>query len=146
MAREPATHEFILRVLRAFDFGDGDSIWWRTDGEYAPVTFLVNCNDEFYWGCADCEEVTPRNIGILEQSIADCKEATKGKSFGAGTCSERGSTVYAPMLFCARVRKMRPQGAVYPGGDDHAGVRLLLDACGPPRDVDLHNPRPAPVA
>jgi hypothetical protein len=100
------TLAFILRVLRACDSFDGagaDSIWWRTDGEYAPVTFLVRCSDEFYWRTADCEALTPENVAAFEQAIVDCKVA-----------DSPGGEAYAPMLFCARVRKMRPMRGQMP--------------------------------
>lgn len=136
-------YAFLLRVMRVFDGFDGpstDSIWWRTDEEYAPFTIFVNCNDVFMWGCADCEPLTPANIGEMERAVADCIAATRGKSYWG----ERGTSVFAPMLFCARVRGMRPQGAAYPEGGDHAGVRALFDACGPERDVGVGNPQRPP--
>ena len=62
--RDPA---FVLRVLRAFaEWGDGDAVvegaphgllWWRVDGEYAPVTFLVTLSDVFRWASADAERI-----------------------------------------------------------------------------------------
>lgn len=122
---------FILRVLSACNSFDGpgaDSIWWRTDGDYAPITFLVGCNDEFSYATADCEDLTPANVEAFEQAIADTIAATQVGIWGA-----RGCSVFAPMLFCARTRKMRPLPGAYPVGDDHAGVRALLDACGPVR-------------
>lgn len=129
------TLEFTLRVLRAFggvrdDLAETDDLWWRTDGEYAPVTFFVKCSDVFEWGCADLEQITPENIHVLEQATKDCEGAMK---FGA---------VYAGILFCCRVRGMRPQGAIYDHYDK--GMWHLLDAAGPPREVGFGNPRKHP--
>ena len=69
------TLAFTLRVLRIFDSFDGpssDSLWWRTDGEFAPVTFLVKCSDEFYYACADLERLTPENIEAALEASSPC--------------------------------------------------------------------------
>lgn len=132
-AKKAIDTEFILKVLRIFNGFDGpscDAIWWRTDGEYAPVTFLVNCNDEFWWASADCERLTPENLPILERAIADCKAAVP-----------RLGKIWASTLFVARVRGMRPQGAAYPS---ERALWPLFDACGPEREVDFGNPKSAP--
>lgn len=86
--------DFVMRVLRATSFDLCDTIWWRTDGEYAPVTFMVLCSDSFEYACADSEPVTPGNIGELEQAIADCVQV-----YG------RTGDQYGPLLFVARVRR-----------------------------------------
>jgi len=109
-----------LRVMRIFDGFDGpscDSVWWRTDGEYAPVTMIVNCNDLFLWGCADCETITEANFDALEATIAEV--ATIDDS-----AVEEGV-----LLWCCRVRGNRPQPPYY----KHLTPALhkLFDACGP---------------
>lgn len=124
--------EFIMRVLRTTAFENCDDIWWRTDDEYAPLTLFVNCSDVFCWGTADAEEVTPENVAIMEQAYADCRAA-----------DPRSGYIYGSMLFCARVRGMRPQGAAYPG-EDHKALWPLFDACGPERTIEMGNPRPQP--
>lgn len=123
----PEQAAFVHRVLTVFAENDlCGSLYWRTDGEYAPVTFFVNCNDVFCWGCADGEDVTPANLGVLEQAIADC-EAIDAV---VGSC-------YAVDLFASRVRGMRPQGCCYP---DDRRFWPLLDAAGPVREVGIGNP------
>lgn len=117
---------FIRRVLTAVDSFDCEELLWRVDGE--QVKFMVKCSDVFAWGCADCEEVTPDNVAVLEQSYADTAAACK---FG---------TIYAQELFCCRVRKMRPQGACYPEKEGFAALWPLFDACGPERETSLGNP------
>lgn len=117
--------EFVLRVLRATAFDNCWDIWWRTDNDppyedYSPLTFLVNCNDQFYWATADCEELTPANIDEFERAFQDVKAVG----------DERGSNGAA--LFCSRVRKMRPQPPFYRGMTP--AVAALFDACGPVRD------------
>jgi hypothetical protein len=124
---------FILRVLQATGFDDCDTIWWRTDGEYAPITFFVNCNDTFWWGTADCEEITPENLPLFEQTLADEKAVT----------GYHGA-IWVGALFAARVRQMRPQGAAYP--KEQPGLWPLFDACGPPRQTGFGNPYPSPMA
>lgn len=109
----------VMRVLSATAFDNCQDVWWRVDGEYAPVTMLVNCNDVFYWGCADAEAITQENIGVFEQSYKD-------------------SETHGEVLFCCRVRKMRPQGAYYKYID--ADEKHLFDDCGPPREKDMGNP------
>lgn len=122
---------FNLRVLDAVAFDNCDMLWWRTDGEYAPITFFVNCNDLFWWATSDAEDVTPENVHLLEESIKDVE--------AIDDCSS-----WATSLFCCRSRKMRPQGAAYP-----KDKRLwpLFDACGPAREVDksgFGNPKEHP--
>lgn len=126
---EPPLFEFVLRVLSIFDGFDGPSneqVWWRTDEEYAPITLFVNCNDTFFWGCSDCETITPENVAVLEQAVADAQAADK---HGASHATE---------LFCARVRNMRPQGACYKYYP--RTMWPLFDACGEPRKTGLGNP------
>lgn len=120
--------QLVFDVLKLLDENDACSndIWWRTDGEYAPCTFIVNCNDVFAWASSDSEDITKDNIDILKQSFIDCEAALEhGKHYG-------------PLLFCARSRKKRLQGAAY----DHIDEKLwpLFDACGPEREIDYSNP------
>jgi len=118
--------EFVMRVLGLASKWDiCGSLWWRIDGEYAPITFFVNCNDVFYWGCADAETITPENVDLLEQSMKDAE----------GT--HQYGELYGTMLWCARVRKQRPQGAAYP---DERELWPLFDECGPERETGFGNP------
>lgn len=101
------------------------SVWWRCDGKFAPITFLLNMNDVFAWACADAEELTLENLPVFEQAVKDCMEA----------CDV--GEAYAPNLFAARIRKMRPQGAAYPPDKE---LWPLFDAAGPVREIGLGNP------
>jgi hypothetical protein len=130
--------DFTVRVLKAFAEFDGEAnhelLWWRTDGEYAPVTFFVMCSDLFWWATCDSIRLTPENIGALEQATRDCLEADRVVG-----------GVDAPLLFCCRVRGMRPQGAYY--GRIEKSLWHLFDACGPRRDVSTSafgNPKSRP--
>lgn len=131
--------EFIQELLQLFDkYDQHDDLMWRTGRMWGggnfeePASFMVRCNDTFEWGCADMEDVTPDNLPLLRSAFEDCHR-------------EHGyvGTTYATMLFVARVRQMRPQGAAYPP-DDLGGIIKLLNECGPEREVGLGNPRPAP--
>jgi hypothetical protein len=119
---------FIMRVLRVTALENCDDIWWRTDSEYAPLTIMTNCSDCFWWGSADGDRVTPENIDVFEQAYVDLKAIEKDD------CTAR---CYGTMLFSARLRKMRPQGAAYP---ENRVLWPLFDACGPERVVERGNP------
>jgi hypothetical protein len=118
--------DFIMRVLRVFsDADDADYLWWKAAGE--GVEFFVMCNDVFAWGTADAEPITPENIGELEQAYRDAGKA----------CGDKWGTNGA-LLFVARQRKMRPQGAYYKSLEE--AERPLFDACGPYRPAGFGNP------
>lgn len=77
------------------------------------ITPYVNCNDLFWWGCADDEEVKVEDIPLLLQSLED-------------------SPKNGALLYCARKRGMRPQTPYYKyfEGEEH-----LFDACGESREL-----------
>ena len=93
----------------------------------ADDRYWVNCNDLFFWGCADSEEITEDNILDLSNALEEC-EALGCRNEGFG-------------LFVARRRGMRPQGAAYPSKPE---LVALYDACGPKRETGLGNPEPQP--
>lgn len=123
--------EIAMRVLSVTaKYDEFDQIWWRTDGEYSPVTFLVNCNDVFWWGCSDAEDINEQNI--------DCFELAFEKSSSAMDVG----FAYAGILFCCMSRQMRPQGAFY----NFLPKELwpLIDDCGPERKSGIGNPEDRP--
>lgn len=125
----PATrvHDFVMQLLAFIaDEELHGLIWWRTDGEYAPITFWTNSNDLLAWGCADGEEINETTLPLLRQAVADCKAIDP--VCGAITGCE---------LFACRLNKMRPQGAAYPKDRE---LWPLFDACGPEREIGLGNP------
>lgn len=91
-------------------------IWWRTDGDYAPVSIFVNCNNVFDPGMADCECITPSNIDMFEEASKDIRAITDL------------ADEYIPMLFCARIRGQRPMDDMYP---ENEALWPLFNACGP---------------
>jgi hypothetical protein len=128
---ELTTEQFILEVLQLTAMFPNDlcsELMWRCDREYAPITFFINCSDLFYWGCADGETVTKENIHILRESIKDLAPYALSRQD-------------ASLLFCCRVRKMRPQGAYYKYIDKE--VWHLYDEAGPEREIGNGNtPKP----
>ena len=128
--------KFIERLLKVGEKYDmRDQFYWRCGPKYGggqfnyPASFFINCNDLFYWGCADLEEVTPENIGELEKALEDAKEA------------HPEGHIWGDFLFCCRMRKMRPQGAAYV---EYEELWPLFDDCGPERLVEIGNPRKHP--
>lgn len=125
------TLETILEAFAIFNGFDGpsnDELWWRTDGDYAPVTLLVNCNDEFVWGCSDCEILTPEDIPDLKLAIIDAKAA--------------GDQRHGALLWVARKRGQRPQGAMYKYLKE--SIHPLFNAAGPYRATGISNPVDVP--
>lgn len=105
---------FVFRVTRALEDDASDLIWRFENG--APKLYIL-CSDLFYWACADAEDVTAQNVEVLEQAMKDAA-AVDHRHYGA-------------LLFCCRVRKMRPQKPVLGRLDDK--LRPLFEACGPGR-------------
>ena len=117
----PNQSEFIMRILKATAFKYCEDIFWRTDNEYAPITFIIHCSDVFNWGCSDSERVTPENIHILEQSLQEADN-------------------YGAALFCARVRKKRPMDRFFENIPSF-NIRARFHACGPERETNMTNPK-----
>lgn len=108
--------DFILRVLKlAADYDFESELGWTPELE-----FFIHCPDFFHWGSADVEPITEDDLALLERSAKD-------------------DDVDGPLLFCARKRGMRPQGACY----ENLTRELwhLYDACGPERELGLTNPQ-----
>lgn len=113
---EPTYCEQIVELLLEFEWNM--EIGWNHKKDGTLYAFML-CNDLFCWGCADGEE-------ILLSDLPDIRQA----------CEE--SEEHGGLLWCARKRKMRPQGAYYKHfGKDAA----LFDACGPRRETGMGNPQ-----
>ncbi len=98
-----------------------------TDGVYPGHRYngeipCINCNDVFGWACADAEVITEDTLPDFQQAIDDCF----------------GDLNVASMLYVARRRQERPQGAMYSYIPKH--LWSLFDACGPERAIGLGNP------
>lgn len=118
--------KFILRVLElCYRYDSRELLGWSVkDG---AVSFYVNCNDLFFWGCADSEEITQESVDVLEKALADCKAVNMVTG-----------TIEAGSLYAARIRNMRPQGACYECIEKEFWP--LYDECGPEREVGPGNP------
>jgi hypothetical protein len=77
------------------------------------LVLMVNCNDLFYWACADAEEITLAELPALEQALQE-------------------SPTHGDLLWCARKRQMRPQAPYYKGFTKEEVA--LFDAAGPERE------------
>lgn len=96
-----------------------DSLMWNSS-----LQFAIACSDAFCWACADAENIeTDADIDDLAAAILDAGDD-------------------GPLLYCARRREMRPQGAMY----DHIDKKNwpLFDACGPVREAGFGNPKAHP--
>lgn len=105
----------------------GDAFWWRTSHDKSEVWCLCNCNDFFAWATADCERYEPEDIEPLKTAMAECEKLKEYSSFEWG-----------PLLWIARKRKERPQGAFYKSIPEY--LHPLFDACGEPRKKEFLNP------
>jgi len=105
----------VLRFLVERDMAV-DKFYFDADG---GIVIAENCNDLFYWGCADAEEITPEDLPSIEQAIKDCEAIKPSYSAYAGT------------IWACRKRGMRPQYPCYPSYPK--SLWPLLDAAGPER-------------
>lgn len=78
-------------------------------------SMVVDCNDLFYWACADDEAFDAAN------DLEDFNLAYKDSPKNGG------------ILWCCRKRGMRPQNPYYKYFNQEEAK--LFDACGPERDV-----------
>lgn len=91
---------------------------YRYNGE---INCII-CSDVFFWGSADSETITEETFPDFLKAVDDCK----------------GSKEIGAWLYCARIRKERPQGAAYTF--IAKDLWPLFDACGPEREVEFGNP------
>lgn len=130
-AHPAPSDETVLRALRLAGGEYTGNLWWRRDDAGALRIFVL-CPDFFAWGGADLEEITDATIESLEATVQEC-EALLG----------RDNADDAFLLWCARQRGKRPQGAYYNSLEE--ALWPLFDACGPAREVGLGNPHPHPA-
>lgn len=85
------------------------------------LKFFIICNDVFYWGCADAEEITVDDFEMFIQCEEDLKATGEDRAIWD-----------APILFCCRKRGMRPQIPML----EHFTPKVLelIKACGPERE------------
>ena len=106
--------EVFALFAEAEDFENG--VFWRVDmtpGRNREMRLFAECSDLFFWGTADCEEITPADVPLLRHALDDLKPL--GAEYELGH------------LFAARKRKLRPQKPCYK--DMAPAVAALYDAC-----------------
>lgn len=116
---------FILRVLRLYERADNSDLFWRVEGGH--VRFLANCSDTFEWATADAEEITPDDVDLLEQTLADLRAVSWEQD------------IWLSELYAARKRGLRPMNRWFSGGIA-PGVLELFAACGPERESTFLSP------
>lgn len=124
-ATVPEGDQIALRALRVTAFEYTDVLFWRVDDDILSVS--VECSDVFFWGSADVEPLTVKNIDLFEATYAECEDR-----FG------KYNAEHATELFCARARNTRPQGAFYKYLSPEWAE--LFNAAGPERETGLGNP------
>jgi hypothetical protein len=82
---------------------------------------MVGCNDMFWWATADGEPVTSEDVPELQRAWDDLWD-------------EHCNEVYAPWLWIARKRGMRPQRPWWDRERIPEKVKDLFCAAGPERD------------
>lgn len=123
------TKEEIVRLLDViWQFDIEECLFYRVDN--GEPSFYIMCNDVFDWGTADLEEVTPHDIHKLVKAIDDVHVVIND------------SPTTGALLYCARQRKMRPQGAYYALMSSE--VWPLFNEAGPARELNMVNPKPQP--
>ncbi|HEX2242259.1 MAG TPA: hypothetical protein VHK27_03190 [Gammaproteobacteria bacterium] len=110
--------DFIGEVLFYFQH-QSEQLGWNKD-----LRFYADCSDVFHWATSDVEYITIETLPILREAYDDLM-ATTGRNDWIGE------------LYCCRVRKMRPQGAMYKYLPDI--LKPLFDACGPDRDHETED-------
>jgi len=119
---EPATKfEQVHAILRWFSETECiESLYWNTVP--GAILFWVQCNDMFWWGTADAEDVGRADIKDLQEAYQDLQKV------------DDNFTCYAPELWVARKRGMRPQTPWWDRERFPQEIKDLFLAAGPPRD------------
>lgn len=94
---------------------------WQEDETIKDVPFVL-CNDLFYWGCSDGEDIARESVPLFVKAVEDCN----------------GNLDTGSDLYCSRIRGERPQGACYTYIDKE--LWSLFDECGPERETGFGNP------
>lgn len=121
----PTRAQFIFDLLSlTAEYDVNHALAWTQD----LTGFYFGCNDCFAWACADAEDIEPGDLPAIRQALED-EKAAKDRPYADSD---------GVLLWIARKRQLRPQGALY----QHIDSRMwpLFDACGPAREVDVINP------
>lgn len=133
------TYEDVRQVVSALTcYGETTDVMWWIEDETKEVKCGVMCNDVFFWGCADVEELEAEDVPMLKEIKKMLFEMSRNES---GKFINQ-FYLHGDILFCAKKRKMRPQGAMY----KHIPKELwhLFNECGEHRPEDFGNPIATP--
>jgi hypothetical protein len=109
--------EFIKELLIvAAEHGIMEELFWTEE-----LNFSILCNDFFFWGASDGEPVTADTLPELKKALEEVNDSVDG-----------------PLLYCARMRGMRPQNAYYKYLMKENWE--LFNRCGPERETSICNP------
>jgi hypothetical protein len=122
------TYDEIRQVIALVSQLDLDVTPYVDDA--GEVHVCLNCNDTFFWGCADAEDIEAEDLPLLQQANDELTQVL-GKYHNL-----------ADILFICKKRRMRPQGALYKLLPPKCWA--LLNACGPYRKVSTGNPEDIP--
>jgi hypothetical protein len=65
----------VLDLIKRYKLEMGSQVHLETGGEYAPMTFFINCTNVFKKDDKfDSEEITNKNINILEDYLKESKD------------------------------------------------------------------------
>jgi len=122
-------HEYTIEELLEAEIAFMGGNWEESDEapEDSPIPGCIylgekpyiDCSDLFFWGMAEGEDI---ELEAFNQAVDDCN----------------GNLPVGSLLYCARQREMRPQGAYYSYFPEE--LWELFDACGPEREVGFGNP------
>lgn len=131
------TYEEVRLVAKTCWELDVEGHWWADYTAEDEVKCTIDCSDVFAWGCADSEELEPEDIPLLKQAHAELEALPPEEGQ-----THHGYSAYSEMLYCAKKRKMRPQGAVYKNLPQPTWP--LFNSCGAHREPCFGNPTATP--
>jgi len=139
----------LLLIASAFDFSDQlefgplkddcvcsvdttDVIGDHFTPDYYELAVGIRCNDLFYWGTSDIQLITDNDITTVIQACSDILEVGSCEPNRSRTNFRHEAHRWADNLIACRIRKMRPQGAMYEWIPPE--IAVLFDQCGPERE------------
>lgn len=96
--------DFILKVLSLYaKYGLQSCLTYRTDGEYAPITFWADSSQDLFGPMCNTDvTLTSENLPLFEQALRDCFNVSKACAY------------YGLDLFICRTLKRKPDYTVWP--------------------------------
>ena len=121
------TNELILDAMKfAAVYNIRNTIDWIVD-DNNDIILCVVCDDFFEDKTVDRQFITDDNINCWRTSVLDVVD------INPQLC------MYGPLLYCCRMRSMRPQGTCYRKIPEQ--LWPLFDECGPKRKIGFGNPK-----